>query len=222
MASRFYLPSSGSPAVSVTKSSYWDGTQQSGQADDYASHATSTSKISSAMTTITENGNTDNTNTNYIYGQWVSAPIASQTISAQTLKVQVRALEESTRANQYLAISVRVVSNDGTSVRGTILEARDGTELATSLTNRGHSATTTQVVASANDRIVIEIGAGGDPDNSGSGANSHDSDMSFGDDSGTDLAENDTTTDAYNPWVEFPNTITFASAAATNVVKMII
>jgi filamentous hemagglutinin len=214
VATRFYLPWSGSPAVSVTKSSYWNGTQNSAEADDFASFAAVTTRISSTMTTVTLNGNTDAGNTNYCFGQWVSAPIDAQTIGAQTIKIQARALEESSRANQVIALSVRVVSGDGTTVRGTVLEARDASEVVNVLTNRGHSATSTSVSASAGDRIVIEVGMGGDP-TTGSGGDSHDGDMSFGDDSGTDLPEDNTTTAANNPWVEFANTITFASSEIT-------
>jgi hypothetical protein len=210
MATRFYLPSSGASAINPAYSAYWNGTQQSGAADGFARYALVTTKIGSSMATISEDGNTDTTDSAYIYGQWVSAPIAAQTISAQTLKLQIRALEENARANQFVAISVRVLSNDGTTVRGTILQDKDGTEIATSLTNRGHSATTTEVTASANDRIVIEIGTSGNPD-TGSGGDSHDCDMRIGDASGSDLPENDTGTDDYNPWVEFANNITLAS-----------
>ena len=129
MATRFYLPSTGAAPVSVTKSSYWDGIENSAQADNYASCKAVITTISSAMTSRSLDGNTDGGDTNYAYGQWISDPIAAQTLSAQNLKLQVRAFEESSRANQFVAISVRVVSNDGTVVRGTVIEARDSAEI---------------------------------------------------------------------------------------------
>jgi len=85
MATRFYLPSTGAAPVSVTKSSYWDGIENSAQADNYASCKAVITTISSAMTSRSLDGNTDGGDTNYAYGQWISDPIAAQTLSAQNL-----------------------------------------------------------------------------------------------------------------------------------------
>ena len=157
------------------------------------------------MTTVSFT-DTDGTDKDILFRQYVSDPIAAQTISAQALKFQMRCLENSIDNNMYLALGIRVVSGDGGTVRGTILAVtRDDVESVIALYNRQFTATSTQVIAQDGDRIVIEVGMGGEPIE----GSDHDSSISIGDDSGTDLPEDDTTTTTYNPWVEFANTIPF-------------
>ena len=137
MATRIYLPSSGSAPCSPAYSGDWDNTSAypASRLPCYAS------KQSTAMVTVSLDGNADSSDADYLVRQWVSEQLAAQTISAQTIKVQIRLMEENSRANQYLALCIRVVSSDGATVRGTLVTlTRDGTELATSLTNRGWSA----------------------------------------------------------------------------------
>lgn len=202
MATRFYLPSTGSAAVSPAYDAGWEKT------DIAARLPAVTTKTSSAMTTLsTTDGGQDNED--HLYRQYISDQIAAQTISAQTLEFQIRASEDDAKGDLYTAIGVRVVSYDGNTVRGTILAvSRDATEVATSLTNRRYTATTTEVTAEDGDRIVIEIGLGGDP--WGSGYHS-DGNLRIGDAAASDLPENDTDTNDYNPWVEFPNTLSWYS-----------
>lgn len=202
MATRFYLPSSGTPDISPSIDAEWEASYSLTRRNAV------TTKISSTMTTVTNSTDGSDDNQDICFFQFISAPISAQTISAQTLKFQIRMSEASTSNNLYSTICVRVLSGDGLTVRGTILAVtRDNTELVlTTLTNRQFSATTTQVVAQTGDVIVIEIGYGGDPFPSSA---RHRGSISYGDDSTTDLGENDTDTAAYNPWVEFANTITF-------------
>jgi hypothetical protein len=98
---------------------------------------------------------------------------------------------------------VKVVSSDGSTVRGVLVGSagtpRTFDSLPTNLTNRSDSTTSTEVIAQAGDRLVIEIGTGGDPGLSGA----HDSSLGFGDSAASDLPEDITTTTALNPWVEF-------------------
>jgi hypothetical protein len=199
MATRFYLPSSGAAAVSPAYDSGWEYTEIATRLK------TVRTRINSSMTTVNystlRSGAVD-----ICYRQYVSDPISAQTITAQTIKFQIRGLEANTKNDAMTAIAVRVVSNDGSTQRGVILAGRDTLELSTSLQNRQYSATSTQVVAQANDRIVIEIGVYANPWKSGNYNNS----LSIGDNSSTDLGENDTETTANNPWVEFANTISFA------------
>ena len=201
MATRFYLPSSGSAEVAVTPSASWGDTTQAESAK-----ACVTAKIASALTTITSDDN-NNADLDVLKQQYVSDPIAAQTLSAQTIKYQIRASEVDAGFNLFTAIGIRVVSNDGSSVVGTVIDVtRDGLELAVgTLTNRQFSATSGAVSASDGDRIVIELGAGGDP----AGGGDHDFSLRIGDAAGADLAEDDTSTTDNDPWVEFANTITF-------------
>lgn len=200
MATRFYLPSTGAAAVSPAFSAGWENSSIASRLRCV------TTKIASAMTTVSFT-DSDATNQDILFRQYVSDPIAQQVISSQTIEIQMRVKERDTSCNLFLAWNIKVVSNDGSVVRGTITNMeRDATEAsAVALVNRRETSTSTEVTAHSGDRIVIEVGMGGDP---GAGSD-HDSDMSVGDDSATDLAEDDTDTDADNPWVEFPNTLTF-------------
>ena len=155
-------------------------------------------KIASAMTTVSFT-DSDNSSRDVIFRQYVSDAMEAGTIAVQTVKFQIRGAEGSTSGNMATSIGIRVVSNDGTTVRGTILSVtRDGSEMDTSLQNRSFSATTTEVTAQANDRLIIEIGTGGDPTIGG-----HDSDLRIGDAAAGDLPEDDTDVTDSNPWVEF-------------------
>jgi hypothetical protein len=199
MATRFYLPSTGAAAVSPAYDAGWEDTSFAARLKAV------TTRISSAFTTVADNVNTK-LDEDHLYRQYVSDPIPAQTITAQTIKVQIRAAESNAAANLFTSINIRVVSNDGSTFRTPAVVAmqRDDVEWASTLTNRGWSGTSSAVVASANDRIVIEIGQGGDPTG---GGNHNDGTMRIGDNSATDLPEDDTDTNDYNPWVEFAQTL---------------
>ncbi len=215
MTTRFYLPSTGTAGASPAVSASWNYSVSA-----FVRRAAVTTKISSAFATISLDGNTDSADTNYCYVQWVSDPIAAQTISAQTVDWVVSLFEENARANQYLAMCIRVVSGDGSTVRGTVVALqRDGTELGTSQSSRYDTVTSTEVVSSAGDRIVIEIGTGGNPD-IGAGGDSHDADVRIGDNSATDFGESGSETSDYCGWVEFANTLTFASTDITGTASI--
>lgn len=192
MATRYYFPSTGAAAVSPAYDAAWN---QTGQADRLRCVTT---RISSAMTdkTLTDPGTTV-----VLWRQYVSDPIGAQTITG-TVKAQARAMKTGTDQPSYLGI--RVVSNDGAVVRGTLLAVADhvGTLLGGTLTNKTFvdGDTVTSVVAHNNDRLVFEIG-------NYQTVSTADPTGNFGDDSGTDLPEDETTTAAYNPWVELSQTI---------------
>ena len=161
MATRFYLPSTGAADVNPNYDGNWDTT------GDATLLKTVTTRISSAMANAA-NSASSGANVNNLLRQYVSNPIAAQTILVQTLELQIRGWESDAKDTQFVSISVRVVSNDGSQVRGTLLSlVRDETELTTTLTNRRYTADTTEVEALADDRIVIELGLGGDPWGSG-------------------------------------------------------
>jgi hypothetical protein len=118
-----------------------------------------------------------------------------------------------------LALMLKVVDNAGTTVRGTLFSlAYDDTALKgvttwnySSAVNRRYTVSTSEVTSQANDRIVAEIGSEHNPAFGGQ----HDAGFVWGDSSSSDLPEDDTSTNNYNPWLEFPNTITFASAGGS-------
>jgi len=209
MATRFYLPSSGSAPVSVSVTADWEH-------NNAVSRATKTWKTNTSIadTSYSPDGADDITNRDSMFVQFVSDPLLPQTISAQTLKYAIQGSETNNGNNCSMTLKAFLVSNDGGTVRGTILAIqRDGTELTTTVTNRIDSGTTSSISALYGDRIVFEIGIGGTPTAAG-GVQGHNGAIRFGDNQSTDLPENDTDTGSTsNPWVEFANNLQFVGAA---------
>ena len=205
MATRFYLPSTLAADITpvYTHQASWNEV---------------TSAVRRKMVTV-KNGaamgdmavlKADTAATNSLLRQYISRPLAgSQTISG-TIKGTIRCKESGSNDNLNRVWSkVLLVSNDGTTLRGaflnlggygpvneynTVLEARriaDG------------DAITSQAVTDG-DRIIFEVGIYNTA--SGSGITGT---MSFGDDSATDLGDNETDQTAYNPFIEFSYTIAF-------------
>jgi hypothetical protein len=226
---RFYLPSTtvadASPAFSAT----WNATSGA------VRRKTVTTASSTADATHTIDPFTATTPELTLFRQYVSDPIDAQTLSpggAWTAKGQIRCVEETTGVNAGLAIGIRVVSNDGSVVRGTLLDVTaadalgllecDADATFAALENRQFvdAAETAvlelaEVVASAGDRIVIEIGIRDTSTSTATGAA-----LSFGDDGTGDLGENSTDTTATNPWVQLSGTVAFQSAASNGRGKL--
>lgn len=145
--------------------------------------------------------------------QAISGKLAAQIISGATLKGQIRGLESHTAANGTVAICAYIVSKDD-SLCGFLINtsASDGTatppELAAALTNRqfqdGAEATPLSlatVEVPEEGYLVVEIGI---RENTTT-ARSYD--LSVGNNSATDLPEDNTTTAANNPWIEISQTL---------------
>lgn len=201
MVTRYYLPSSGAAEVSPAYTGDWDDTSVATQLK------CSTSKIASAMTNFTGSTNASILSNEILLVQYVSDPIGQQTISG-TVKGQIRCIESNASANAKIALCIKVVSNDSSIIRGYLAGnnaniINSATEILTALTNTPLKdfITTpidlTSVACNNNDRIVIELGFGE------SGIDVYNISMNFGDDSGTDLPEDATDTNPYNPWIEF-------------------
>ena len=196
MVTRLYLPSTGCAAIDPALGA-WEVT--TGRIQRKAV----TTKIGSsfAMHVMAEQATA---NQRFLCRQYITDPVSAQTITG-TIKGQIRASGGTVSARSMML--VRVVSNNGSTYRGTLLDFNDSPASATfvaTLTNRHMphlpttqtSITVSAVAALAGDRLVIEIGAlhgvGGE---SGAGLN-------FGD-ATSDLPEDLTTVTANSPWVEF-------------------
>ena len=213
-ATRFYLPSTGaaavSPAFTLSGFSWTDTTQ----ADRIAAVTT---KINSAITDKICNG-TGGVGIDQLFRQYVSAPIQAQTISG-TVKGQIRALQEVTSNDARAQIVIYVVSNDGSALRGVLYGGDTGALSSEFVTTgranrkfpRGGAQAVSSVVCSANDRIVMEIGA------RRSGSSATQVYLVFGD-TGTDLPEDETTTSGC-AWIEFSADILNPSVSATATVS---
>lgn len=149
--------------------------------------------------------------------QYVSAPLnGAQTISG-AIKGQVRASESNAAADMRIQTVIRVLSNDGTTVRGTLIASNAGAlshEFNTSLRNisvpLGGSTSPSSVNAQDGDRIVVEIGYRKHEN----ATTSRTGTLRLGNPSGTDLAEDETTTTDNVPWIEFADTLAFQTIPA--------
>lgn len=208
MATRLYLPNS-AQSTPITPAVDADWEDSSG----LVRSLTSTTPGGDAMATQSFVDN-NQANRDICFHQFVSGElVAGQTVTgAQALKLQALCTERATTNNMFLTMGIRIIAADGSTVQKTVLPvSRDDQGIdATALTNRQYTATSavTNYTTVAGDRIVIEIGTGGDP-NPGS---DHDSDIRFGDAAASDLPEDNSTTTDLRPWVEFTDTLQFVSA----------
>jgi hypothetical protein len=157
------------------------------------------------------NGSSSNNAENVLVAQYVSDPVGGQTI-AGTVEGVALGIEGHQNHDSVSAIKIYIVSNNGATVRGNLLAIKFPALAATNeyssstATNRFTPivATLTSQNAQNGDRIVIEIGYhryGTTPAGSTT--------LTFGDNSATDLAYDQSTTTANNPWVLFSQDIKF-------------
>jgi len=216
MATRFYYSSTGVAAVSPDFAAEWDDTTIFDPIGNALRRELTNPRGASSFATITvaeDAGQTAN-ELDHLFVQFVSAPLAAQTI-AGTAKGRIRASESGAAANARSQCVIRVVSNDGTTVRGTLYAgdtAALASEWATSLTNRqmprGTSVNLSSVDAQLGDRIVVEIG--GRMHNTVT--NQFGTTLRIGEAGAGDLPEDETDTNDLNPWIEFSQTLRFARA----------
>jgi hypothetical protein len=165
MATRLYFPSSAAntPTVSPAFDSTWEATGSAfrrllDSEKNEASGAYVQSNVSSGL-------NSPAGAVDVLIAQFVSAPISGSTTINGTVKGQVRAVENSTTADLRMQCVIGVVSNDGSSFRGTLIASNDGAlsnEFNNSLRNIyipvGGSTSVSSVTANDGDRLVVEIG----------------------------------------------------------------
>lgn len=196
---RFYLPNTGAAEISpaFTLGSSWTATTGADRI------RMPVARISSTMTSKVQAAPGTAANQKWLFRQYVSDPIRGGGDIFGALFGQVRGLESAANDNiDAISLKLLVVDSAG-SLRGTLLSlANYGTvaELNTSLRNKiiANGDGLTKVTYQNGDRIVAEIGL----TNTTIGT-SVSGTLSFGDDSGTDLAEDETATAANNPWLEF-------------------
>jgi len=203
MATRFWLPNTGAAAVSPSFTG-WTNTTGADRIKCV------TTKISSTMTTKTYSIEDTGAPYNDLWRQYVSDPLSAQTISG-TVKGIIRCAENITNVTGYPQIRIRVCNQAGDSFTGTLLDFNNNAvsnefAVGATLVNRkfprnwsGAGTSLSSLAINANDRLVIEIGFRQDANNEGAETCS----ASFGDDAGSDLAEDETSSTANNPWLEF-------------------
>lgn len=211
MATRIYLPSSGAAAVSPAFGGGW------GTTTNAVRRAGVTTRISSAMVTLDGVGNA--ALDDQLLAQYVIGPCASQTLTG-SIKGAMRMIS-TTAGNGCLAVRVATCDSAGANVLEALANAKTSdtsvppaTDAA--LTNRrleqgasDHVLELASTAVPAGGYIFIELGYQDNTTNAGRFAS-----ISFGDNSASDLPEDETTTTADNAWVELTHDITFAGAAA--------
>lgn len=129
----------------------------------------------------------------------VSEPIPRQTIDG-TISIVLSGAESAAGDNISLAMIVRVVSQDGSIVRGVLLSNLNidiewGTSQATRILS---AAAVTPLLIEHGDRIVVELG-----DHHAAGLTSKSALQFFGTSAATDFALTSGLTTNLNPWIEF-------------------
>ena len=206
MATRLYFPSTGTPDISPTINNGGEWEHSNGVRRPLVTTVGSSALSTDAYTPDAADHLTDGDA--LIYQYILTDKLAAQTISGQTVKWQFQCLEAHANNNLFLTLKIFVCGNDGTIKETLLAIRRDSTEVATSLTNRGDTATISSATVEDNDRIVIEIGLGGTPTATG-GVQGHNGSIRFGESASSgDLPEDDSTTaTTYRPWLEFANTL---------------
>lgn len=214
MATRFYFPSTGAPAVSPAFGGGWGTTTNADR------RAMVTTRISSAMTEVSGAGNAA------VDQQLLRQYVSSQALAAQTLsgsiKGQVRVRRGNFGGGDPGSLAVRVAKCDSTGSTVTeILSVQYTSRITTpprlngvdTATNRrfeqGSSDFALDLASTsidAGDYLIVEIGYDDATSNTSRFVRA-----TFGDDSSTDLAEDESTTAADNPWIEFSADISFDS-----------
>jgi hypothetical protein len=211
MATRLYLPSAGTaPLASLAVDSNWEISTA------LTRLPCSTTKTNQALATTTRTWEAELTQ------QWVFFQFQSDTLSAgyswttsDTVSMVMSCAQAVNQTDSHLAYSVRVVSGDGATVRGTVgLFHAISTELVvTTMTTRIHNALTggaSNFSSQTGDRIIVEIGVHGVTPSLTSVS------LRVGDPSATaDFALTAGLTTDLCPWVELSRTVTFGMPTLT-------
>ncbi len=214
MATRFYLPGNAAPGVSPAFDAAWDfvsGADRSVLRGGKLFGITPVARASGTETSTSP--------VNVLNRQFVSAPlVGDQTISG-TVDAVARVYESNAAADMRSQMVVRVVSNDGLTVRGTLWAADNADTLRTEWPTSGSTVgkhfpqsgvtgTLTPVNALAGDRIVVELGSRAH----NTVATAYSNGIYFGD-SAVDFSGAESQNANASPWVEFSQTLVLESTA---------
>gem|GEM_PF-1203328 len=219
MATRLYFHGSGPdnqyiPPVSPAYATEWERTSEA--ARRYCSKVRRWTIDLEASGAEYEAGPANDT----LIRQFVSDPLSAQTISG-TVKGQLRCRESDAAADFCRALIIKVVSGDGGTVRGTLLShfpesLTSEFDAGSTPVNRNFppSLTLSSVEAQAGDRLVIEIGFRA----FNTETTTYTGYIHLNDSTGTDLPEDESTTDNLCGWLEFSADLNFLDRALTTQV----
>lgn len=199
-ATRFYFPAEGSGAPNISPT-FDVGWEQTGSATRLKLLRKLTLSTTSTLADDTTRTVPITTTQDVLCNQFISDTIPSQLIDTScTLSSVIRVLASATTENCTLAYVVKVVSNDGTIVRGTLLSNFNAGAafVATAATRILAATAVTAVTAQPGDRLLVELGAhAAAPSTSGTYT------MRQGTSAATDFALTSALTTDLNPWIEF-------------------
>jgi hypothetical protein len=192
---RLYM-SNAAAGVTTTPSTYWD--QTTGAVTGKALGL----NRSGANTSVTVTETSTNNKFDFLAGQWISPPFTSSG-TVQGAFQFVTAISESNAAADLLqSMAIRVVSNDGTVVRGEIATLISINEISTTPTANltyTDGSFNTPVPVQLGDRLVFEYGARG----TNTVTTSYTFTARYGGTAG-DLETGDTANvNSFSPWIQF-------------------
>jgi hypothetical protein len=202
VGTRFYFDSAAAAEVSPAYDLGWN---YSAEASRYRLNL---GKKSSAMATGARIGPWTPDST-ALDRQFVSKPLDAGVVftsGGSAVKGRMRGAEFAVSDNAYPAWKIFVANRAGTK-QAYLYDGSSSLEFSTALTNRnpfaaGGGLCLANYTTAQGDRLVVEVGymdvSGTTPE-----ANSR-----FGDAAASDLPEDESSTNDYNPWVEFPQAIT--------------
>lgn len=224
MATRFYLPQSGAAPASPAYTSSWES----------VANAARMPLVTEATNTALTSRSTDKAAATEPYdslaGQWVSEALPAGDVSG-TFTLVTGATEPTGSRDAFLQCVIRVVSGDGSTVRGTLYAGQTATveSAVTTASNyefalfsfkvRVLTATLTSVTAQAGDRIVVEYGS------RACNANTYTNSVQVIIGDSTSASDLPATVDANGstgdgrPWIEFSQDV-FAGAPADATVTL--
>lgn len=215
---KFFIPSTGAGDHTPAVAAGWTG------ASGMINRKLVTTKISSAQSTITTSTGTTGSEVKCCIYQGVSeAQTAREWTTADKVRMQILMNKGSGLTTGYLHVIIRVVSADGSTVRGTLYDGSGPTDGAGyPLTNRALAAgggwvnIQNSVSQQANDHIVVEFGAKQYNTSPWDGCA-----FKVKDNHDADLPENETTQSVdestdHDPFIEFDQ-----AAAGQAIVKVI-
>jgi len=201
MATRYYLDSVATPAISPAFDSNWE---QTGQAVRLKLRYKKTLDATSALTTSTSVTVPITTTQDILIAQFISDPFGNSiNLDARNFSMVIgKCSEDANTTNAHLAFSLRVISNDGTTVRGTVRSSfttiSEFPLTASAATRIIAAAACTATVIQQGDRICLEVGVrAAAPTAAGTAS------MRFGTSAATDFALTTALTTDLNPWCEF-------------------
>jgi hypothetical protein len=204
---RLYLPSTGDVNITPGFAAWGLTTSADRRRATISKTGTALTNKASAAVGVT-------TTRDVLLRQYLSDPLSGPQTVAGTVKGVARTLESLATANAQAQLTIKVVSKDGTTVRGTLLAlstAGATSEFTTALTNRKYPVAWASTVALSSvsaldgDRIAVEIGARFIATTVATTTAT----VNFGDAPATDIAEDETSTTANAPWLELSQTLTF-------------